>query len=141
MTVSQAIIQWLKTFVPEDARKIKHIDTDLMHGDVNYSLVKEPTTEIRRFLTGSEMHKEYYQIRVRLNSLTNTDCVDNGAYMEALTAWVDAQDKAKNFPDLGAPGITVKSIRVSSSFYLGATQDNKAVYMMTICIEYFKKGV
>ena len=139
MTVSQAIIQWLKTFVPEDERKIKHIDTDLMHGDVNYSLVKEPTAEIKKYINGPEIHKEYYQIRARLNSLTNADCVDNGAYMEALTAWVDEQNRTKNFPDLSDPGITVRSISVSSPFYLGATQDNKAVYMMTIRIEYVKK--
>lgn len=40
MTVSEAIIQWLKQFAPE---KMRQIDTDRMHGDVDFALVKEPT--------------------------------------------------------------------------------------------------
>lgn len=44
MMVSQSIIKWLKEFSPDD---MKHIDTDRMHGNVNYMLVKEPITNVK----------------------------------------------------------------------------------------------
>ena len=42
MTVSEAIIQWLKQFAPE---KMRQIDTDRMHGDVDFALVKETSLD------------------------------------------------------------------------------------------------
>ena len=44
MTVSGRIIEWLKKF---DPKEMKHIDTDLMRGTVDYVLVKEPTVNVR----------------------------------------------------------------------------------------------
>ena len=123
MTVSGRIIEWLKKF---DPKEMKHIDTDLMRGTVDYVLVKEPTVNVKRFISGAEIHKEYYQIRARMDTQTNTDCVENGVWLEALTDWIDRQNREK--------------IGVSSPFYMGKNEQNKALYQMTIFIEYFKKG-
>lgn len=138
MTVSEAIIKWLKTFDPEEYGRMKHIDTDLMHGDVAYSLVKEPIVNVKKFISGDSIHKEYYQICARMDTQTNTDCVENGAWLEALTEWIDKQNHSKTFPDLG--DIEVRSIGVSTPFYMGKNEQNKAIYQMTIFIEYYKKG-
>lgn len=138
MTVSQAIIKWLQTFAPQDDQKMRWIDTDLMHGNVDYALVKEPVTNVTRYITGTEVHKDYYQIRARLDSQTNADCVENGAWLEALTEWIGEKDRLKDFPEL--EGATVKKISVSSPFYMGRNEQNKSIYQMTICIEYFKGG-
>lgn len=56
MTVSEAIIQWLKQFAPE---KMRQIDTDRMHGDVDFALVKEPTINVKKYISGTEVHTEY----------------------------------------------------------------------------------
>ena len=43
MTVSESIIEWLKTFDPEEYWKMKQVDTDIQSAKVDsYSLVKEP---------------------------------------------------------------------------------------------------
>lgn len=135
MTVSGRIIEWLKKF---DPKEMKHIDTDLMRGTVDYVLVKEPTVNVKRFISGAEIHKEYYQIRARLDTQTNTDCEENGAWLETLTDWIDRQNREKVFPALD--GVTVQKIGVSSPFYMGKNEQNKSLYQMTIFIEYFKKG-
>lgn len=139
MTVSEAIIKWLKTFGAEDYRTMHQIDTDLMHGDVDYSLVKEPVTNVKKWITGAEIHKDHYQMRARLDTLTNADCIDNSAWMETLEDWISSQDRAGNFPKL--ENATVRKTGVSTPFYIGSTKDNKAIYQMTIYIEYMKGAI
>ena len=55
MTVSQSIIKWLKEFSPES---MKHIDTDRMRGNVNFAVVKEPMTNVRKYISGVEINKD-----------------------------------------------------------------------------------
>ena len=138
MTVSQAIIKWLKTFKPENLPHMQQIDTDLMHGDVDYALVKEPVTNVRHFITGTEMHKDHYQIRARLASQTNSDCEDNGEWLEALTEWIGQKNRVGEYPELERA--TVKRIGVSTPFHMGSNGQGESLYQMTIYIEYMKEG-
>lgn len=139
MTVSESIIQWLRTFDLDAYRKLTQIDTDLMHGDVDYALVKEPVIIVKRWLSGAEVHKDHYQIRARLDTMTNDDCIENGAWLEALTDWIHQQDNDGNYPVLERA--EVRQIGVSTPFYMGATSDGKAIYQMTIYIEYMKGAI
>lgn len=138
MTVSSRIVEWLKTFRLEESENIRQIDTDLMHGNVNYALVKEPVANVKKFISGAEVHKEHYQILARLDTQTNADCVDNGAWLEALTEWIEKKNRAKEFPVL--EGADVRKIGIANPFYMGKNEQEKSIYQMTIFIEYFKKG-
>jgi len=138
MTVSEAIIAWLKTFNPEEYWKMKQIDTDFMHGNVDYALVKEPITNVKKFISGTEIHTDHYQICARLPAQTNTDAVDNGAWFEALTEWISEQNRNKVFPEL--QGFIAQQIGVSTSFSAGKNGAGEALYTMTIFIKYMKKG-
>lgn len=138
MTVSQAIIQWLKTFKPEELPHMKQIDTDLLHGNVDYALAKAPIVNVRHFIDGTEIHKEHYQIMARLASQTNADCVDNGEWLEALTEWIESKNRAREFPALES--VTVKRIGISTPFHMGSAGQGVSLYQMTIYIEYVKKG-
>lgn len=138
MTVSGAIIQWLKRFNPTELWKMGKIDTDLMHGDVDYSLVKEPVANVKKYINGSEVHTEHYQIRARLDCQTNNDCVDNEEWLEALTLWIDRCNKAGDFPSLA--DVKVQQIGIATPFYMGKNEENKAIYQMTIFIRYRKEG-
>lgn len=133
MTVSQSIIKWLKEFSPDD---MKHIDTDRMHGNVNYMLVKEPITNVKKYISGAEIHKDFYQIVARRDIQTNSNCVENGSWMEQLTDWIEERNRKKEFPRVD--GADVKKIGVSSPFYMGDNVQNEALYQMTIFIEYMK---
>ena len=139
MTVSEANITWLKTFNPADYWKMEHIDTDSMHGNVDYALVKEPVTNVKKFISGTEIHTDHYQIRARLPAQTNSEAVENGAWFEALTEWISEQNKKKVFPEL--QGFTAQDIGVSTSFSSGKNTAGEALYTMTIFIKYMKKGV
>ena len=135
MTVSEAIIQWLKQFAPE---KMRQIDTDRMHGDVDFALVKEPTINVKKYISGTEVHTEYYQMLARLPSLTDTDCVENGPWMEELTRWIEKMDRERNYPELDNG--TVQKIGISSSFFVGENEDADAIYQMTISIQYIRRN-
>ena len=56
MTVSKAIIEWLKEFNPEEYQKMHNISTDLMQHDVDYVLVKEPVKNVKKFISGTQVH-------------------------------------------------------------------------------------
>lgn len=130
MTVSENIIEWLKTFDPQ---AMPNIDTDLQAGGVaTYSLLKEPTVNVKHYLSGREEHDEYYQLSARLETLENADRVDNGAWLESLEAWVREQNNSKNFPNI--TGIT--RIEISSSFSMGSVDNHTSIYSLTIKVKY-----
>ena len=137
MTVSSAIIKWLKTFNPEEYWRMKRIDTDLMHGDVDYALVKEPVRNVKSYLSGKKIITDHYMIVARLPITTNDDCIDNSGFGEALEDWVAKQDKDKIFPQI--PDATVLQISVTTPFYMGKTETNKSIYQMTVAIKYEKE--
>ena len=138
MTISGAIIKWLKDFNPTEYWQMDKINTDLMHNDVDYVLVKEPIRNVKRFISGTEIITEHYQLRARLDSINDNDSVDNGAWLEALTEWINAKNQEKNYPTLDDG--KVQEIGIASPFYMGKSEDKKAIYQLTVFIRYMKKG-
>lgn len=138
MTVSESIIKWLKKFNPADYWQMNKINTDIMHNDVEYALVKEPVRNVKRYISGTEIIREHYQLRARLDSVSDADSIDNGAWLESLTDWVESQNEMKQFPDLDK--YRVEEIGIASPFYVGRTEDEKAIYQLTIFIRY-RKGI
>ena len=137
MTVSEAIINWLKEFNPEELWKMQQINTDLMHHDVDYVLVKEPVRNVKTFISGTQIITEHYQLRARLDSFSDNDSMENGEWMETLTDWIFKRNWNKDFPQLQS-GI-VQEIGVTTPFYMGKSEDKKAIYQLTIFIRYMKK--
>lgn len=138
MTVSGAIIKWLKEFNPTEYWKMNKINTDVMHGDVDYALVKEPVRNIKTFISGTQIITEHYQLRARLDSINDSDSVDNGAWLETLTDWINQKNSAKEFPDMKSG--TVQEIGIASPFYMGKGEDKKAIYQLTIFIRIRKEN-
>ena len=138
MTVSEAVIKWLKTFDPEEYWKMKQIDTDIQSAKVDsYSLVKEPVRNVKTYVSGKKVITDHYMIQARLSSQTNTDRIDNNGFGEALEEWVSAQNKAKKFPLI--PDAVVQSISVTTPFYLGKTTTSNSIYQLTIAVKYEKE--
>lgn len=134
MTISEAIIKWLKSFSPEEYWKMKHIDTDLMHGNVDYALIKEPVRNVKAYLSGKKIITDHYMILARLPSNSNTDCIDNSGFGEALEEWVSMQNRKKNYPVI--PGVKVTQVGVTSPFVAGKNETNNILYQMTVAIKY-----
>lgn len=140
MTVSQSIIRWLKQFKPEEYSGMKNINTDLQGADAcTYVLYKEPIQNVKRYISGRSVHTDHYSIRARLSSQTNSDRIENGAWGELLTDWIEERNKNEDFPVLDK-GV-VKSIMVTTPFYMGKTETNDSIYQMTISIKYEKRSV
>lgn len=138
MTVSEAIIQWLKEFNPADYWRMKKIDTEQQSAGVeSYSLFKEPIQNVKTFLSGRKVITGHYTIRARLSSRSNEDRIDNSGFGEALEDWVMEKNAAGEFPALS--GAVVKSIEVTTPFCVGRVDDNTFVYQMTIAIKYEKE--
>ena len=139
MTVSGAIIQWLKIFDPEEYRKMKQIDTDIQSAKIDsYSLVKEPVRNEKAYITGKKVITEHYMLQARLSSQSNTDRIENTGFGEALEEWVSEQNRAKNFPQI--PDAAVQRISVTTPFYLGRVDaGNSSVYQLTVAIKYEKE--
>lgn len=138
MTVSEAIIKWLKEFNPAEYWKMKKIDTEQQSPHVDsYSLAKEPVQNVKPYLSGKKVYTDHYTFRARLSSSTPEDRIDNNGFGEALESWVRKKDALEEYPEL--TDAVVKSIDVTTPFYVGRTDNNSFVYQMTIAIEYEKE--
>lgn len=138
MTVSEAIIQWLMGFNPADYWRMKKIDTEQQGAGVDsYSLVKEPVQNVKKFLSGKKIYTGHYTIQARLSSGTEADRIDNNGFGEALENWVGEKDFKGEYPEL--TDAVVKGVNVTTPFYVGRTDNNSAVYQMTIAIKYEKE--
>lgn len=138
MTVSEAIISWLKTFNPADYWNMKNIDTDLQSAEVDtYSLAKEPTQNVKSYLSGKKVYTDHYTIQARLSSQSNSERIENNGFGEALEAFVTEKNLKKEFPAI--PDAQVQKISTSTPFYMGKTGTNNSVYQMTILIQYMKE--
>lgn len=138
MTVSEAVIQWLKTFEPEEYWKMKQVDTEIQSAKVDsYSLVKEPVRNEKQYITGKKAITDHYMLQARLSSQSNTDRIENNGFGEALEDWVSEQNAVKNFPQI--PGAVVQDISVTTPFYLGRTDTDNSIYQLTVAIKYEKE--
>lgn len=139
MTISQSIIAWLKRFEAEGLDRIKSVDTDALKAvSASYGLMKAPEENIKKYLSGKEVHTEYYQFAARLDAQENNDRIDNQAWFEGLTDWVRDRDKNKDFPALEA-GLSCQGISIKSPFYMGKSDNHTAIYQMAIAIKYEKE--
>lgn len=137
MTVSKAIINWLEGFNSEN-NSLAPINTDIQGPKVDtFSLVKEPVKNVKAYVSGKKVYTEHYMIQARLASSDDLDRVDNLDFGEALEEYVGSKNKAEEYPAI--PNATVKSIEVTTPFYLGVAKNNSSVYQMTIAIKYEKE--
>ena len=138
MTVSDAIIKWLKSFSSEEYYNLKHIDTDLMHGDVDYAVIKEPVRNVKTYLSGKKIITEHYMIAARLPSTTNDDCVDNNGFGSALEEWVEKKNSNRDLPVID--GAITQKVTVTTPFCISKTETNNSIYQMTVGITYVKEN-
>ena len=138
MTVSEAVIKWLKSFNPAEYWKMGKIDTDIQSAEVEtYSVVKEPVRNIKSYISGRKIITDHYMIQARLASQTNTDRIDNNGFGEALEDWVSQQNKNKNFPVITDAAVT--QVSVTNPFCIGSTAKGNSIYQMTVSIKYEKE--
>lgn len=138
MTVSEAIIAWLKKFKFDEDDGMERIDTERQSSEEDtYSIVRTPVQNITTYLSEGKLYTDHYTIQARLSSQTNADRIDNNGFGEALEQWVWEMDEKGIYPDV--PNAEVQSVAITTPFYVGKTNDNSYIYQMTIAIEYEKE--
>lgn len=140
MTIIDGVRAWLKTyegladgrlsvdFLPEEAK--------------SYSVDTVPTTEIvKRYLDGSSIRQYLFCVSSReFYSDDIAQNVDNQAFYEGLSSWLESTSKRQQFPDIGT-GRTVRTIEISSTAYPFIVDDHgTARYQLQLRLTYFQKG-
>lgn len=129
MTVSEAIINWLLKY------DLDEIDTDLLGASTaSYALTKEPTINIKRYLSGKTERTEYYQFTARLDSQLDTERKLNSEWLENLEKWIETQKRNNKMPTI--EGAIVTDVFISTSYYVGQNAEDNSVYSLTIGIKY-----
>ena len=105
----------------------------------NYSVDVVPATPIiKQYLDGSSMRqflfvfatRAYYGEHIRQQ-------LDNLAFFEAFSEWVEDQNSKKIFPGLG-PGRRPRKLEVTTSGYVFAVDTENARYQIQLKLTYFQ---
>lgn len=135
MTVIESIIQFLGIYDKESQIGIDKLGSQT----VSYSLMKAPQEEIHHFISGTEVHTDYYQLMARLDALSESERIENNAWGQGITEWIREKDAAGEYPVLD--GFRCTGIGVSTPLYIEVTDNTSAIYQMTISINYVKEKV
>lgn len=138
MTVIQSIIAWLGEFRQEENWNMKKINTDMLPAKVKtYSVAKEPIINKKTAISGKVTATEHYTLMARLDSQEDCDRVANMEWGTDLEAWIEEKNRQKEWPEM--KGARVRSITVTTPFYMGETETSESVYQLTISITYEKE--
>lgn len=72
---------------------------------------------MQHFISGMEIHTDYYQLMARLDAQSEQERIANNAWGQGITEWINRKDKEKQYPVLD--GYRCTGISVSTPFYMG----------------------
>lgn len=138
MTVSECLKDWLNKYPKAD---FGDIDTDILKGkDGSVTLFKSPNKQIIKYNDGSSLNTEYYQFFIEKSSLLDEERIDNQQFMSDLEEWIEEKDFNEEYPDLSAVGkLKCTEIAINNFSSIAFEGEDKAVYQITIAIEYLKE--
>lgn len=139
MTIIEAVRQFLQScpLLTDDRLNVDFLPAEA----ATYSVDVVPTTPIvRRYLDRSSIRQFSFVLATRAfyGQLIRQQ-LDNLAFFEAFTEWLEAQDAAKNFPDLG-PNRQALQMEVVASGYAFAAGTENARYQIQLKLTYHQKG-
>lgn len=108
---------------------------------VAYSIDSTPATEvIQQYMSGSSLRQYLFVFRsVNDYGPDELQNIANSGFFERFAAWLEAQTKARRFPDLG-PGRIVQKIEAQSTGYLFTASPDTGKYQIQCRLVYFQKG-
>lgn len=134
MTVIESIISFLQDYDQEAKIGIDKLESQT----VSYSLMKAPQENVERFISGTEIHTDHYQLMARMDAVSEAERISNNAWGQGIAEWICQKSNAGVYPEL--EGYRCTDIGISTPFFMGSTPDNSsAVYQMTFFIKYVKE--
>lgn len=139
MTIIEAVRQYLSTCPLLEGGKL---NVDFLPDKASsYSVDVVPATQtVKQYMDGSSRRQFLFVLATRaFYGGQIRQQIDNLCFFEEFEQWLDAQDRARNFPDLGA-GRTGLKLEVTTSGYVFANDSSTAQYRVQCRLTYFQKG-
>lgn len=136
-SIIDGVRTWLLTYSGLSALGVDFLDAEA--GCL--SIDSEPTTPIlKQYLSGS-LRQFIFTISSRENLDADvSQALNNQAFWVELCNWIEAQNKVRNYPVIGAD-MTVRRIAVTATPYpLYLDEHGTARYQIQCRLEYYKEG-
>lgn len=132
MTILESIVRFLGQY--EECR----IGVEKLESQTtSYSLMKAPQETVQHYISGTEIHTDYYQLMACRDAKSETERIANNAWGQGITEWIRQKSNVNEYPELD--GYMCTDIGVSTPFYMGDADTDRAVYQMTVFIKYVKE--
>lgn len=139
MTIIESVRTFLNTCGLFDGEKL---NIDFLPEDAaTFSVDVVPVQPIvKRYLDGSSQRQFLFVVATRAYYGTMIrQQIDNLGFFEDFAAWIEAQNRAKNFPDLGDDRKATK-LEVTTSGYVFTPDLETARYQIQCRLSYTQKG-
>lgn len=133
MTVSQAIVNWLKNY---EAIKIE--TNHVQDGSDKYGLFKSPNRNVKDFINQEYEITEYYQFLARQSCHSDSERKEVDEWLEDLTYWADDYSYYYGYPELGN-NRKIVSIEITGNPYPMEADAREALYQIALSITYTRE--
>ena len=133
MTILESIVRFLGQYEKENRIGVDKLESQT----VSFSLMKAPQETVQHYISGTEIHTDYYQLLARRDAKSEAERIANNAWGQGITEWIRQKSNANEYPELD--GYKCTDIGVSTPFYMGDVDMDSAVYQMTVFIKYVKE--
>ena len=139
MTVSAAVIDWLKNY--EGGFELTDdISTDQLEAEPEaYGVFKMPGGAATEFVDGSRDVTVNYLFLARQPSQTDGMRKDAHEWLEGLERWIRTQNIRRRLPELDA-GRKCIGVSVGGSYAAEEQTDSEITYQLTLAINYFEEA-
>ncbi len=136
----EEIRNWLRTCPLIDQSDRFNVNY-LSQEPLAFSVEETPSNAIaRRYMDGSTLRaKTWVLAAVQDYSPDVLAQIGNSGFWEQLSAWVEQQSRARNFPAM-PKGCKARKIEVTTTHYLYRANTNTARYQVQMQLTYFEKG-
>jgi len=134
MSVISGLLDWIKSCGLID--EPEHVDVEqLPPGMQSLGIYRQPSRSVDELIDGTQIITDVYCLLFKRPAQVNAERISGGEYLEQVECWVESQEYAGNYPDIGCP---VLEIGVANTFYMMERTETEAVYQIAISIKYGK---
>lgn len=65
-----------------------------------YSLMKAPQEHVEKFISGLEIHTDYYELVVRRDATSEAERISNNAWGQGIAEWISRKERTGDYPVL-----------------------------------------
>lgn len=134
MAITTGLLNWFRSC--EIIEEPEYIDVNQLPAEMQaLGVYKQPSRTIDRLIDGTQIITDVYYLLFQRPAQMNDERISNEEYLEQVETWVENQEYAENYPDIGYP---VFEIEVTNTFCMLNRTETEAVYQLAISVKYEK---